>query len=109
MTTTTTTTTTFTTPTTATTTTTISTTTSTTTTTTIHGSHIQLRNLQNRYLCAETAVRIQCAVYKISWGEWAGVGGGCILSTLKIKQKGLVQRRDFVLVGKFTEGILSTL
>ena len=54
----------------------------------------------------------ECAVYKISWGGWAGAGGGGGEDSIhleKISRKDFVQRRDFVLVGKFTEGILSTL
>ena len=56
----------------------------------------------------------ECAVYKISWGGWAGGrgeggGGGDSIHLEKLIRRDFVQRRDFVLLGKFTEGILSTL
>ena len=38
----------------------------------------------------------ECAVYKISWGGWAGG----ILSTLKIKQKGFCPKKGFCLSWK---------
>ena len=56
----------------------------------------------------------ECAVYKISWEGWAGWagwgwGGGDSIHLEKLSRRDFVQKRDFVLVGKFTEGILSTL
>ena len=48
----------------------------------------------------------ECAVYKISWGGWAGWDSTHLE---KLSRRDFVQRRDFVLVGKFTEGILSSL
>ena len=50
----------------------------------------------------------ECAVYKISWGEWAGGGGGGgsggadSIHLGKLSRRDFVQRRDFVLVAKFT-------
>ena len=63
----------------------------------VHGSPIQLRNLQDRYLCWYTHKSVQFIKEAGEDGQ-GGFYPPCKLS-----------RRDFFLVGKFTEGILSTL